>query len=471
MKIQFCLCIAAIIFCCGSVIEIAGQTPATDDKEATWRGKIAPNGLVEIAGILGDIHTETTSGNEVEVVAVKQGKTSEFDRVHMRVEPLAGGVKICAAFPLLKSEGESQCLSSIKLNSINFADNRELHLRSNNGDAQSFRLVDVSLQLRVRVPAGTQLVARTLRGNIEAKGISAKLQAVATNGSITASLGATDFSGPVDLKSLNGSISLTVPGDINAQVHLDTLNGEIATDIPITVSGGFRGNSLDGTIGRGGQSLSLSTLNGNVELRRTREPSNPVAKVIPETKRNEFAWRGKVPPDGLVEIIGISGDIQAEVSTGDEVEVIAIKEGAKNEIDQVQIRVEESANGVKVCAAFPLLEGQGQSECLAGERLRSISTTQSGDSDRKLYLRNDSGEKQNFRVAHIRVQFKVRIPAGPQFNAQVRLEAWSGEVATDFPLIVVGRLPSKSLVGTIGQGGQKVTLRTLFGNVELRRAQ
>jgi Putative adhesin len=470
MKIQFCLGIAAIIFCCCSGLEIAGQTPATNDKEETWRGKIAPNGVVEIAGIVGDIHTETTSGNEVEVVAVKQGKTSEFDRVHMRVEPSAGGVKICGAFPILNSEGESQCLSSIKFNSINFADNRELHLRSNNGDAQSFRLVDVSLQLRVRVPAGTQLVARTLKGNIEAKGISAKLHAIATNGSITASLGAADFSGPVDLKSLNGSVSLTVPGEINAQVHLDTMNGEIATDLPITVSGGFRGNSLEGAIGRGGQRISLSTLNGNVEIRRTRTPSNPVAKVIPETKRNEFAWRGRVPPGGLVEIIGISGDIHTEVSTGDEVEVIAIKEGAQDEIDQVQIRVEESANGVKVCAAFPLLEGQGRSECLAGERLNSISIHSEGG-HQKIYLRNESGKKQNFRVADTRVQFKVRIPAGTQFNAQVRLEAWSGEVATDFPLIVVGRLPSKSLVGTIGQGGQKVTLRTIFGNVELRRAQ
>jgi putative adhesin len=474
MKIRFSLVVVALLICSYASFEVAGQTPGNDSKqksESTWRGKIAANGLVEISGILGDISVETTSDNEVEVLAVKEGNTREFAKVQLRVEELAGGAKVCAAFPLLDNEDKSQCVARAKFDGIHFENNRELRLSSNEGETQSFRLVNVQLQMRVRVPAGTRIVARTLRGNIEAKGISAKLQAVATNGGVTASLGARGFSDPVDLHSTNGSIRLTVPDDTNAQVFLDTLNGELATELPIIVSSGFRGNHLEGAIGRGGQRISLSTLNGDVEIRRIRSPANPVTKTIPETKRNEFAWRGRVPPDGFVEIIGISGDIDTEVSSGDEVEVIAVKEGAQDETDRVQISVEESANGVKVCAAFPILEGQGKPECLADERWKNMSLTQSGDSDRKLSLRYENGKKQSFRVGDIRVQFKVRIPARTQFNAQVRLEAWSGEIATDFPLTVLGRLPSKSLIGTIGQGGQKITLRTFFGNVELRRAR
>jgi DUF4097 and DUF4098 domain-containing protein YvlB len=468
MKIRFSLVVVALLICGCVSYEAAGQTPGND---STWRGKITANGLVEISGILGDISVETTSDNEVEVVAVKEGDTREFAKVQLRVEESAGGVKICAAFPLLDHEDKSQCLSRPKFDGISFNNNRELRLSSNTGETQSFRLVNVQLQLKVRVPAGTQIVARTLRGNIEANGISAKLQAVAINGGVTASLGAAELSDPVDLKSTNGSIRLTVSDEINAQVYLDTLNGDLATELPISVSGGFRGSHLEGAIGSGGQRISLSTLNGDVEIRRTRAPANPVSKTIPETKRNEFAWRGRVPRDGSVEIIGISGDIHTEVASGDEVEVIAIKEGAQDEIDRVQIRVEESANGVKICAAFPSLEGEGKPECLAAERWKNMSLTESGDSDRKLSLRYENGKKQSFRVADIRVQFKVRISARTQFNAQVRLEAWGGEIATDFPLTVLGRLPSKSLIGTIGQGGQTITLRTFFGNVELRRAR
>lgn len=481
MKIQFKLTIAAI-FCCGCFASaITGQTPGDNSKqknddiikivgirnESTWRGKIAANGLVEIVGIQGDIQTEATSGNEVEVVAVKEGNNREFDQVQMRVEESAGGVKICAAFPLLREKGKSQCLSDLKFNSMSFDDNRALHLGYKNGETLSFRLADVRLQIRIRVPAGVQVFARTLRGNIVAKGITAKLQAVNTNGNITASLATTEFSGPIDLVSVNGSVILTVPDKINAHVQLGSMNGEIVTEFPVTVPGGYSGDNLEGTVGRGGQKINLGTLNGNVELLRDRDPSNFVSKVIPGTKPNESIWRGKIPADGLLEIVGISGDIYAEVTSGDEVEVVAIREGSKEEIDKVRTLVIETQDGVKFCSAFPLLE-QERSECLADEKWSGLAS-ESRDGDQKVYVRYESGKKQNFRVTGIRVQYKVRIPAEMQFNAQVRLEAPSGTIATDFPLIVLGRLPARTLVGTIGQGGLKVTLRTLFGNVELRR--
>lgn len=468
MNIRFFLVIAALFLSCYAGNEAAGQTPASDSKQ-TWRGKIPPSGIVEIVGIAGDIHTETTAGDEVDIVALKEGEASELDQVRMQVEESAGGLKICAAFPLLKREGKSECIASKKFNSTNFTGG-ELHLGSNDGFTQSFRLADFHLHFRVRLPAGAQLVASTLRGNIEALGISAKAQLRATNGSVTANLGTPDFSGAVDLKTINGGVRLTAPDKLNAQVQLDTMNGEIATDYPITVAGGFHGSYLAGNIGRGGQMLSLSTLNGDVEIRRARGPAESGSRILPETKPNEFKWSGKVPPDGLVEIVGIAGDIHTEVSAGDEVEVIAIREGKKDEIDQIQIHVEESAVGVRICAAFPLLEGGGQSECLAGEKLKNTAIFSDGGSQ-KLYLGYESGKKQNIRVDDLKVQFKVRIPGGTQFNAEARLEAPYGEVATDFPMRVQGRLPARSLVGTIGQGGQKLTLRTLFGNVTLRRGQ
>jgi len=68
------------------------------------------------------------------------------------------------------------------------------------------------------------------------------------------------------------------------------------------------------------------------------------------------------------------------------------------------------------------------------------------------------------------VQFKVRIPAGKSFGAQVQFET-TDEIATDFPITVMGRFYENSLEGAIGQGGLKLTLRTVLGNIALRRAQ
>jgi len=180
----------------------------------------------------------------------------------------------------------------------------------------------------------------------------------------------------------------------------------------------------------------------------------------------DFTWRGKVDAGGAVEIVGISGDIQAEVYEGEEVEVVALKQGNKNGFDQVQIRVEESAGRVRICAAYPLLDEQGRSECLAGGKRREVANF----GGREIHVRTDKGNKQSFRLEGVSVQFKVRIPAGKSFGAQVQFET-TDEIATDFPITVLGRFYENSLEGAIGQGGLKLTLHTILGNIALRRGQ
>jgi DUF4097 and DUF4098 domain-containing protein YvlB len=67
---------------------------------------------------------------------------------------------------------------------------------------------------------------------------------------------------------VNGSITVTLTGDINADVSASTVNGSISTDYPLTVQGRFGPKRLHGTIGSGGRALSMATVNGSIELRR-----------------------------------------------------------------------------------------------------------------------------------------------------------------------------------------------------------
>src|SRR6266542_1556572 len=206
-----------------------------------------------------------------------------------------------------------------------------------------------------------------------------------------------------------------------------------------------------------------------------------------QTNQNEFNWRGKVAAGGIVEIFGVKGDIQAEASAGNEVEVVAFKRGDPEELHRVAIRVEEAEGKVRICTAFPNLEGVGDPQCL--ESLEWSSQVWNGN--RELRLRYQDGKRQSIRLIDVQVQYKVRVPAGLRFtahtlrgditasfgtvrlevpkalNAHVRLSA--REIASDFPIIVVGRFPGDGLEGNIGQGGTKISLRA-GGDVELRRA-
>ena len=64
------------------------------------------------------------------------------------------------------------------------------------------------------------------------------------------------------------SRSDTLPADVNADVRASTVNGDIETDFPLTITGRFGPRRLNGTIGRGGRSLSLETVNGGIRIKK-----------------------------------------------------------------------------------------------------------------------------------------------------------------------------------------------------------
>src|SRR5215510_8642603 len=272
MKNQFLIVFAALFICCCLGRETAGQTPGNERKangamassdagltansstkqnEFNWRGKITVGGLVEIIGIKGDIQVEASAGNEVEVVALKQGDQNEIPQVAVRVDESAGRLRICAAYPTLEGKSASECVESFEWKSIGWnGTERELHIGYEDGKKQAIRLAEVRVLFKLRVPAGVSCIARTMRGGI------------------TARFGSADIPDSIDLLTLAENVSLEAAKKINAHVSLTTGGGDIATDFPITLSGRFPGRGLEGNIGQGSAKISMSTWGGDVELRR-----------------------------------------------------------------------------------------------------------------------------------------------------------------------------------------------------------
>jgi DUF4097 and DUF4098 domain-containing protein YvlB len=88
------------------------------------------------------------------------------------------------------------------------------------------------------------------------------------NGSIEATMGSADWTGDLQIKDVNGSIHLTLPGNLNSDVKFSSVNGRLSSDFPLTVEGSLGGRHMEGRIGSGGRELVVQTVNGSVELRK-----------------------------------------------------------------------------------------------------------------------------------------------------------------------------------------------------------
>lgn len=236
------------------------------EEDFRWQGRLAAGQTIEVKGVNGSIDAAAASGDEVEVLAVKSGRHSDPSEVRIEVVPHGGGVTVCAVYPGVSGGKANPCAPG-------------------EGGGSNARNNDVEVRFTVRVPKGVRFTGRTVNGGVTAADLEADVdastvnggvkldtrgnaRAETVNGSISASVGRTDWTGSVAFKTVNGGITLSMPEDAAADVKAETVNGSIDTDFPLTVKGKFSSRRLSGTIGAGGRALELETVNGSIKLRK-----------------------------------------------------------------------------------------------------------------------------------------------------------------------------------------------------------
>ena len=129
--------------------------------------------------------------------------------------------------------------------------------------------------------------AHSSNGHIKADHIGGSFDATTSNSSVTAVLERPDRG--VRVGTSNGSIDLTVPGNLHSDLHANTnnssitlhfngepdahvvaqtSNGTITSDFDMKVRGEIRRNHMDAVLGGGGATIDLGTSNGNIRLLR-----------------------------------------------------------------------------------------------------------------------------------------------------------------------------------------------------------
>lgn len=245
---------------------LLGAATCESQETWNWRGRVAPGRAIEVKGVNGAITGELGSGDEVRVTASKSGRRSDPSEVEIVVLEHGGGVTICAVYPSRSGEQPNEC-------------------RPGSGGRNNTHNNDVQVDFTIAVPRGVAFVGSSVNGNVKAAslqsdvnlttvngGIEASTSGLArgttVNGSINAALGS-NWTGDVKFETVNGGITLAISGDVNTDLTASTVNGSISSDFPLVVQGRFGPKRISGTIGNGGgRSLSLSTVNGSIRLRR-----------------------------------------------------------------------------------------------------------------------------------------------------------------------------------------------------------
>ncbi len=256
--------------------ELAGSAAPGDTATVwTWTGKVAPKQSVWLKNVNGDVAVEPAAGDSVVVVAEKSGRRSQLRAVRLVAVP-GGGVTICA----LWESGSRHCGAE--------------------GDYESgsLRHNSVRVHFTVRVPRGVKVDAFTVNGDVTVAGASAPVKAQTVNGEINAQTSAGPLEaknvngsvhaaisgfaepGKVEVKTVNGAVTLELPAQLNAELEATTLAGSVDTDFPLTASQGILPRRFHGTIGTGGRTIQVETLHGSIQVRKL-GPQAPRAPRAP----------------------------------------------------------------------------------------------------------------------------------------------------------------------------------------------
>ena len=109
--------------------------------------------------------------------------------------------------------------------------------------------------------------ARTVNGSVKIAARGGAVSAKTVNGSVAAALDSVAGSGAVKLETVNGSVTAELPASLDGSLSIETVHGRVSSDFPVAATPDDPRHFI-GTIGKGGRTIDLNTVNGSVTLHR-----------------------------------------------------------------------------------------------------------------------------------------------------------------------------------------------------------
>jgi hypothetical protein len=245
-----------------------------------------------------------------------------------------------------------------------------------------------------------------------------------------------------------------------------------------------------------------------------------------ERSDREFRWEGSIPSGRWLYVRNLNGSIRVERASGSRVEVTAEKRWRRGDPEDVRIETRRVGSGeqdVVICALW-----FDNTEC-DEDGYRSHDNRRDRDRDRnndvsvEFVVRLPAGVKvevstvngglqidgassevdahtvngrvvanssggpvnagtvngdievrmgslgsQDLSFETVNGSIEIVVPDA-NLDADVDMRTINGQVVSDFPMTVRGRINPRHIRATIGRGGRRIELRTVNGSVELRK--
>jgi DUF4097 and DUF4098 domain-containing protein YvlB len=241
---------------------------------------ISPGGRVELDNINGAVHISTWDRNEVKVDAVKYAGTKErLDEARIEVDSGKDYVSIRTKYP--------DHDHTFNFGSRNNPAGVEYTLTVPRGvRLDEIKLINGSLDVN---GVTGEVRASCINGRLEAHNLSGRADLSTINGRLDAKFDELPGSS-IELKSVNGSVELTIPSDSKAQIEASTVSGGIENDFGLHVNHHqFVGHDLRGELGSGGARIRLENVNGRIEIRHASDGRalSPVKDLSHRSRDND----------------------------------------------------------------------------------------------------------------------------------------------------------------------------------------
>lgn len=226
----------------------APRTPVRE--EMRWHGWAPSGQIVEINNVRGNVRAEMTDGDEVEVIAVKQG-TDDPEQVSIEVVEHKGGITVCAVYPNLNPDHPFECRPS-RGGGFRVAASweSEAHIRWDNGGGGDVLLNDLRVDFIVRLPKRLRFIGRTIDGEVSTRLLEQDVEAHSVLGDVN-----------VEMNPLPG-----------AEVRAETAMGKVKSEFPlVTKCDSNHGQIASGHFGRSHHLVRLTTGTGNIRLERAQQ--------------------------------------------------------------------------------------------------------------------------------------------------------------------------------------------------------